>query len=175
MFSALNQGSLIHILDKTDGLKYKVGEVIGVTQTNNFNAPIGTSSFPNLNNQIKIKVKVDGNVVDYPEVLSTASIASYNNGNVIISETKEAILSQIETIVQASKNYLSEEFVNQQKTNINEGEAILKKLSPQFAKDKERDVRIDSLDTKVTSMESKLDKILIALSNNTSNPTIKIQ
>lgn len=42
-----------------------------------------------------------------------------------------------------------------------------------IAKDKERDDRINSLDTKVSSMEGKLDKILNVLSSN-SNPTLKL-
>lgn len=31
MFSALNQGSLVYILDKTDGVKFKIGEIVGTT------------------------------------------------------------------------------------------------------------------------------------------------
>ena len=33
MFSALNQGSLVYILDKTDGVKFKNGEIVGTTVT----------------------------------------------------------------------------------------------------------------------------------------------
>ena len=32
MFSALSQGSLVYLLDKTSSPEYKVGEVIGVSQ-----------------------------------------------------------------------------------------------------------------------------------------------
>lgn len=34
MFSGLTQGSLVYILDKTKDLKYKVGEVVGITHLN---------------------------------------------------------------------------------------------------------------------------------------------
>lgn len=53
-------------------------------------------------------------------------------------------------------------------------ENIMKELNPQFAKDKERDDRINGLDSKVTSMEGKLDKILNALTNSSGNPTLKL-
>lgn len=167
MFSALNQGSLIYILDKTDGLKYKTGEVVGTTVPTNFNSP-----FQNLHNgNITIKVKIDGNVVDYPEVPSNNTVASYNNGNIIISETKSGLQNEVENIIQSAKQILSNrEYYEKQ---IKDGEDILKSINPQFAKDKERDDRIDGLDSKVTSMESKLDKILNALTNN-NNPTIKL-
>ena len=53
-------------------------------------------------------------------------------------------------------------------------ENIMRELNPQFAKDKERDDRINGLDSKVTSMEGKLDKILNALTNSSGNPTLKL-
>ena len=31
MFSALNQGSLVYILDKTKNVKFSIGEVVGTT------------------------------------------------------------------------------------------------------------------------------------------------
>lgn len=159
MFSALSQGSLIHILEKTDGLKYKVGEVIGVTQPNIYGSGFGTPSFPN--NNITLKVKVDGKVVDYPEVPSATSVASYNNGSVILSETKDGLQTQVESILQSSRQIVNN--IESYKKSIADCEDILKDLNPQFAKDKERDDRINGLDSKVTSMETKLDKILNAL------------
>ncbi len=160
MFSALSQGSLIHILEKTDGLKYKVGEVIGVTQPNAFGGGIyGTPSFSTTN--ITLKVKVDGKIVDYPEVPSASNVASYNNGCIILSETKDGLQAQVESILQNSRQVLNN--IDSYKKSITDCENILKELNPQFAKDKERDDRIDGLDSKVTSMESKLDKILSAI------------
>lgn len=162
MFSALSQGSLIHILDKTDGLKYKIGEVIGVTQPNGFNGVYGTPSFPNGN--ITLKVKVDGQSIEYPEVPSANSTFSYNNGNIVISENKFGLQTEVENVLQNSRQIINN--IDTYKKSIEDCEAILKELSPQFAKDKERDDRINGLDNKVTSMESKLDKILNAITNN---------
>lgn len=166
MFSALSQGSLIHILDKTDGIKYKTGEVIGVTQPNSYGSGYGASSFLNPGN-ITIKAKVDGEVKEYPEVPATQNIISYNGGTVIISETQAALQSEIENTRQIAKQHISNVPIYEK--TIKDCEDVLKIISPQFAKDKERDDRIDGLDTKVTSMESKLDKILNVLSNNNTN------
>jgi hypothetical protein len=169
MFSALSQGSLIHILDKTDGLKYKVGEVIGVTQPKtNFGGAFGTPSFNTAT--INLKVKIDGNTFDYPDVPSTNSVMSYNNGKIVISETKQGLQTEVETVLQNSKQILSNRSYYEQ--SVKDCETILKELNPQFAKDKERDDIIDGLTTKVTGMEDKLDKILNVLS--TSNNTIKL-
>lgn len=167
MFSALNQGSLIYIIDKTDGLKYKTGEVVNVIQNNNFCGTLGTSSFmPNGN--ITLKVKVDNNVIDYPEVPRNNSIASYNNGATIICETKQALITELENTLQHTKQILAERSKHEQ--TVTDCESLLKELNPVFAKDKERDDRIHGLDVKVSNMEDKLDKILNVLStSNKSN------
>ena len=171
MFSALSQGSLIHILEKTDGLKYKVGEVIGVTQPNQQNGLFSAPSFNNPNSLITIKVKVDGGIKEYPEVIPVQTVMSYNNGGLIISETVQGIQTEVENIHKRNKQILANKELYEKE--IVDCENIMKELNPQFAKDKERDDRINGLDSKVTSMEGKLDKILNALTSN-GNPTIKI-
>lgn len=170
MFSALNQGSPIYIIDKTDGLKYKTGEVVGVTQGNAFNGAFGTQSFAP-NGTVTIKVKVDNNVIDYPEAPRNGSVVSYNNGATIVCETKQGLITELENTLQQTKQILAERPKYEQ--IVNDCESLLKEINPVFAKDKERDDRINSLDTKVTSMEGKLDKILNVLSTN-SNPNIKL-
>lgn len=163
MFSALSQGSPIYIIDKTDGLKYKTGEVVSVIQGNAFGGTFGTTSFVP-NGTVTLKVKVDNNVIDYPEVPINGSVMTYNNGATIICETKQGLISELENTLQQTKQILAERSKYEQ--IVSDCESLLKEINPVFAKDKERDDRINSLDTKVTSMEGKLDKILNVLSNN---------
>lgn len=170
MFSALSQGSPIYIIDKTEGLKYKTGEVIGVTQANAFGGTFGTSSFAP-NGTITIKVKVDNNVIDYPEVPINGSVISYNNGATVVCENKQVVITELENTLQQTKQILASREKHEQ--TVKSCEELLKELNPVFAKDKERDDRINSLDTKVSSMEGKLDKILNVLSSN-SNPNLKL-
>ena len=170
MFSALSQGSPIYIIDKTDGLKYKTGEVVGITQGNAFNGAFGTQSFAP-NGTVTIKIKVDNNVIDYPEAPRNGSVVSYNNGATIVCETKQGLITELENTLQQTKQILAERPKYEQ--IVSDCESLLKEINPVFAKDKERDDRINSLDTKVTSMEGKLDKILNVLSTN-SNPNIKL-
>ena len=171
MFSALSQGSRIHILEKTDGLKYKVGEVIGVTQPQ-IGSIFCSPSYPNPNSLITIKVKVDGGVKEYPEVVPTQNVMSYNKGALVISETVQGIQVTVENIHKHNKQILANKELYEKE--IVDCENIMKELNPQFAKDKERDDRINGLDSKVTSMEGKLDKILNALTNTNNNPTLKL-
>lgn len=147
MFSALTQGSPIYLLDKTSTLEYKVGEILGV-------------SFPKISsygNTVDLKVKVEGNVQEFNSVPSINSVISYNNGNIIISETKQGIQTEVENILQNSRKILSN--IDNYKQNIIECESILKQLNPQFAIDKERDERLSNLESRFDGVESKLDKI----------------
>lgn len=162
MFSALNQGSFVYILDKTKGIKFKIGEVIGVTNINQNNYPV--NQIPN--QPINLKVKVEDTVYDFNAISSSASLVTYDNGKFIISETKQGLQSEVYAILQNRKNII--ENIPQYKNDIVECETVLKDLNPEFAKDKERDERIDSLSTQVTNMQSTLDKIVNLISSNNS-------
>ena len=166
MFSALSQGNLVYIIDKTDGLKYKTGEIVNIVQGNIFGGAFGTSSFVP-NGTVTLKVKVDNNVIDYPEAPLNGSKASYNNGATIVCDNKQGLISEIENTLQSTKQLLADRPKHEQ--IVNDCEEILKELNPVFAKDKERDDRINSLDSKVSSIASKLDKILNAVSINNSS------
>ena len=166
MFSALTQGTIVHILDKTDGLKYKTGEVIGVVQPNVFGGAFGTPSFSNPTS-ITLKLKVDGDVKEYPEIPATQTIMSYNNGQVIISETQQGIITEVKNIHQNSKQILANK--DYYEKLVTDAEDIMKEADPQYAQDKERDDRINALDNKVSNMSDKLDRVLNAITKGNFN------
>ena len=151
MFSALSQGSPIYILDKTSSPKYNIGEIVGVSypKTNLYN--LGPQ------NTVDIKVKIEGNVQEFSSIPSINSIVSYNNGKIIISETKQGIQNEVESILSNSKQILNN--IDNYKKNVEDCEEILKQLNPQFAIDKERDERLSNLENRFDGFESKLDKI----------------
>ena len=151
MFSALSQGSPIYLLDKTSTPDYKVGEIVGV-------------SYPKMNpynvgpqNTVDLKVKIDGEIQEFNSIPSINSVVSYNSGKIIISESKQGIQTEVENILQNSKQILSN--IDTYKQNVIDCENILKQLNPQFAIDKERDERLSSLENRFDGFESKLDKI----------------
>lgn len=147
MFSALSQGSPIFLLDKTSTLDYKVGEVVGVS------AP----KFNSFGNTVDLKIKVDDSIQEFNNISSVSNYTSYNNGKIIISESKQSIQNEIEGILQNRKQILNN--IDVYKEEIIQCENILKQLSPQFAIDRERDERLSNLETRFDGVESKLDKI----------------
>ena len=151
MFSALSQGSPIYLLDKTSTPIYQVGEILGVSYPKLSSYSIGPQ------NTVDLKVKIDGEVQEFNSIPSINSVVSYNGGKIIISESKQGIQTEVENILQNSKQILNN--IETYKQNVTDCENILKQLNPQFAIDKERDERLTSLENRFDGFESKLDKI----------------
>lgn len=156
MFSALNQGSLVYILDKTDKLKYSIGEVVGTTIPQF--ATDGTNQMV-----MNIKVKVCDVTTDFNNIPSNSSIVTYKGGKTIIAETKQQIQAEVESILHEANYTL--EHIEDIKDEAEQAENILKSIDTNYAKDKARDEEIASLKDKVSGVESKLDKILDIVSN----------
>lgn len=155
MFSALNQGSLVYILDKTDGVKFKIGEIVGTT--------VPQFAIDSSGMVMKLSVKINGNVAEYNNVPSAATIVSYNNGKFIIAETKQSIQSEVESTLH-NANYIIEH-IEDYKSQITQCEDVLKELNPQYAKDKARDEEIANIKSEVAGMKTNIDKILAAVTN----------
>ena len=155
MFSALNRGSLVYILDKTDGVKFKIGEIVGTT--------VPQFAIDGSGMVMKLSVKINGNVAEYNNVPSAATIVSYNNGKFIIAETKQSIQSEVESTLH-NANYIIEH-IEDYKSQIAQCEDVLKELNPQYAKDKARDEEIANIKSEVAGMKTNIDKILAAVTN----------
>lgn len=156
MFSALNQGSLVYILDKTDKLNYSIGEVVGTTIPQF--ATDGTNQMV-----MNIKVKIGDVTTDFNNIPSNSSIVTYKGGKTIIAETKQQIQAEVESILHKANYTL--EHIEDIKVEAEQAETILKSIDTNYAKDKARDEEIASLKDKVSGVESKLDKILDIVSN----------
>lgn len=156
MFSALNQGSLVYILDKTDKLNYSIGEVVGTTIPQF--ATDGTNQMV-----MNVKVKIGDLTTDFNNIPSNSSIVTYKGGKTIIAETKQQIQAEVESILHKANYTL--EHIEDIKAEAEQAENILKSIDTNYAKDKARDEEIASLKDKVSGVESKLDKILDIVSN----------
>lgn len=155
MLSALQQGSLVYIIDKTKDIKYLIGEVVNKTE------PAADYSNPNIGlnppTYFDLIVKVDNETYKFQHLNASLSVA--NSDNAVVSETKEGLTPTVENILHNSKKIIDPDNIQYHTQAVASCEEILKKLNPVFAKDKERDERIQSLEDKVTGMDDKLDKI----------------
>ena len=157
MFSALRPGSTLYILDKTETPKVKIGYVETVTQPrpmyNTYNPSVSFGT--NMQTVVDIAVKIGDDKKEIVGIPSNATIHSY--GDYVVSETREAMISEVDAMMQNSKNLISN--IDQHKKIIASCEDILKQLNPVYAKEQERDNAIDSLTEQVNSMQSVLNRL----------------
>lgn len=162
MLSAVHQGSLVYIIDKTKGIKFKIGEVVNKTEPKlDFQSSMNLSPI----GYFDLNVKTDSDNYEFKHVSGDAVTVNYNQGNVIISETKEALVPIIETILHNSKQATDEDYIKLNRQNIEDCDIILKQLNPIYAKEQERDGEIQDLKAKVAGIDDKLDKLFNLINN----------
>lgn len=164
MFSGVRQGSLFYILEKGEGISLKIGQVVSVSNPqpkyNQFGSTPTFTAQPEM--VVDIKVKLGEDVLEFKQLNANASIA--NSGNVIVSDSKEAMSAEVEGLLRTSKQII--ESVSFHEKVITSCDAILRELNPQFAKEKEQEEKIGQLEARMGYMDSKLDKMFDLLSEN---------
>ena len=157
MFSTLRQNSPIYVLDKKDSPVLKKGIIETVSPQRS-----RTGSFYGqpMDMIVDIRVNIDGTSQEFKNIPANLSIA--NDGNIVISETKEAMSTEVDSMLLISKQIL--ESVDYHKDVIEKCEQILKDLNPQFAKDKFQEEKINSLESRIGGVENTLGDIKDMLS-----------
>ena len=157
MFSTLRQNSPIYVLDKKDSPVLKKGIIETVSPQRS-----RTGSFYGqpMDMIVDIRVNIDGTSQEFKNIPANLSIA--NDGNIVISETKEAMSTEVDSMLSISKQIL--ESVDYHKDVIDKCEQILKDLNPQFAKDKLQEEKINSLESRIGGVENTLGDIKDMLS-----------
>ena len=150
MFSSLRPGATLYILDKSNEPDVKIGYVDAVSQprpmykTYNPAVAFGT----NMQSVVDITVKINGERKDIVGVPSNETVHSY--GDYTVSETREGMISEIDNMLQNSKNII--ESAEQHRKIVASCEDILKRLNPVYAKEQQRDTAIEDLTNQVNSM-----------------------
>ena len=170
MFSGSRQGNLFYILEKGDELKLKVGQVVSVSNPQpkygQFNTPaFGTQ--PEMT--VDVRVKVDDETMDFKQLSANASIA--NSGNVVVSDSKDAMSAEVEGLLRTSKGILDS--VPYHEKVIVSCDAILRDLNPTFKKEKEQEEKIGMLEEKMVGIEDTLGEMMNMLSSALGTPKSK--
>lgn len=171
MFSGLRQGSALFILDKSGepkvvtGYVHKLNGPYPMYKTFNPAVSFGT----NMQTLVDITVRIGNEEKEITGVPSTSTI--HSSGDYVISESKEGMISEVDAMMQNSKNILAS--IDQHKANITSCEKILKELNPVYAKEQERDEAIESLTEQMNSMQGILARLETMLAKSSSNENIQ--
>lgn len=159
MFSGVRQNNSFYILEKENGLNLKIGQVVSVSNPQSiYGQPYGSEQY------VDIVVRVDEETMEFKRLPASLSIA--NSGEVVVSDAKQAMINEVESMQRSSQQLLSK--VDYHTQVVDDCNNILKVLNPTFAKEQERDEDISNLKSKIGGLEDKMDKILNILSNDGS-------
>ena len=162
MFQGVRQNGLFYILEKGDNLKLRIGQVISVSNPQpkygQFNTPTFGSQ-PEMT--VDIRVKVDEETLDFKQLNANANIA--NSGNVVVSDSKEAMSAEVEGLLRTSKAILDSIPYHEKMRGACDN--ILRDLNPSFKKEKEQEEKIGALEEKMVGIEGTLNDMMSMLSN----------
>jgi len=154
MFSNLSQNSILYILDLTDEPKILNGPVERVTlprpKYNNFN--------PTMEMIVDITATINGEKREFKGV-PNSSIANFGSDAFIIAESKDALNSYVNAMLQNSQSVLDS--VEKHKKLVEQYTKSLEALNPSLKSERVKDEAISALQDQV----KELKEMLAGLSN----------
>lgn len=153
MFSNLGQNSILYVFDIQGDKKILSGPIERVTlprpKYSNFN--------PSFDMVVDIYATINGEKREFKGVPNN-SIADFGNDTYIIAESKDALISYINSLIQNSDSVINS--VDRHTKLKSFYEEALQELNPAIKADKEKDKIIKSLQSQVDSLQKGMDKIL---------------
>lgn len=117
---------------------------------------------PNLMVPFNATVKFeDGSQSEFQQLQPNSSVALY--GNVVVAETKELMMQEVEQMVRQSKSVLDS--MDYHKKVVSSCDDMMRLLSPTFAKEKDTEHRLDTLEQGLGDIK----KMLLNMSETSSS------
>lgn len=157
MFSNLNTGSIIYILDTKDSLKLSTGQITNITPPRTKRATFNPYD-TNYELVMDITVTVNGERREFQQVPSNLSVANFGSDVFTIADSKEAMDNHIENIFQTSKSIV--DGYDKHKQRMEECKAVRLELNPSLAAEIQRDSAISKLESKVDALTSQMQQLV---------------
>lgn len=170
MFQANRQGNLFYILEKGEELKLRIGQVESVSNPQpKYSSQFSVPAFGQSEMTVDVRVKVDDEIMEFKQLGANASIA--NSGNVVVSDSKDAMSSEVEGLLRTSKGILDS--VPYHEKMLISCDNILRDLNPTFKKEKEQEEKMTMLEGEVIGIKDTLNEMMGLLSNALGTPKSK--
>lgn len=153
MFNTLGQNSLFYILDKNNKPTLKIGKVT--------EAKVNPQFYGLANQEMDIKVDVNGDIYEFKKIPANVSIISPSTG-IVISDNVEDMTKEYEGLVSSSQQVLDN--IEYYQGIVNSKDEIYSKLNPKYAKEKEQENKLNNLEGRVGNVESGINDIKAMLS-----------
>lgn len=154
MLSGLRQGTPVYVLYKNEP-RFAVGKVAQVSNQYppqfNFQQPLNPN---NMGMMVDLSIDVDGKTESYPRIPINSSIAEFPDKGVILSETRDGIVNEINVIRNASQTAIDQ--VDVHKKIIASCDQLLLDLNPQLKHEQEQAGKIARLEEQLAGMSDQI-------------------
>lgn len=152
MLSGLRPGTPVFVLNKNE-LRFKNGKVVSVSNQYpqyNFQQPLNPGNGP----VVDMAVEIDGKTETFSRIPLNSTIAEFPDKGVIISETRDGIINEVNVIRSASQTAIDQ--VEAHKRVVASCEQLLFDLNPQLKKDQEQAQEIANLKQQLAGMSDQI-------------------
>lgn len=154
MFSNLAKNHQVFVIDKREDGVLKIGVVDEVKNTNPYQLNLGIA--PSVPFDVLVKYE-DGSVETFPQLPPNQCVQTYNNGDIIVCDSRDVAQSEVEKINSYSKKHI--ELVPHFEKLISSSEKMLRQLNPNYAKQQQTDEDIKNLKADVRSVTDTLSEM----------------
>lgn len=154
MLSGLRQGTPVYVLYKNEP-RFAVGKVAQVSNQYppqfNFQQPLNPNT---MGMMVDLSIEVDGKTETYPRIPINSSIAEFPDKGVILSETRDGIVNEINVIRNASQTAIDQ--VDLHRRIIASCDQLLLDLNPQLKHEQEQAGKIARLEEQLAGMSEQI-------------------
>jgi len=156
MFQSLRIGTPLYVLHKNVP-KLEVGEVTFVSNpAPQFGTTYGAGYQMQQPTVVDVKIKCGEQAIELKQLPANQTIADYGNG-MVISESKDGILTEIDTLRKNSMRVL--ESIDHHKELVKQCESFIAELNPQVKIEAERSQEIAGLKDEVNGLKDDMTDI----------------
>lgn len=152
MLSGLRPGTPVYVLYKNEP-RFATAKVVSVSNQYpqfNFQQPLN----PGQNVAVDIAIEVNGKTETYQRIPLNSTIAEFPDKGVLVSETRDGIINEVNAIRGASQAALEQ--VEAHKRVIASCDQLLFDLNPQLRKDQEQATEIANLKQQLAGMSDQI-------------------
>lgn len=156
MFQSLRPNNQVFILHKDRAL-LETGSVVSVS------TPVPKYPVQPMFGQpqemvVDLVVKVNNQDITYQKLPATLDIADFGNSNIVLSDSREAMNSEITSLKQKSVTILNS--IDFHKDMITNCDRILSELNPEFAEKQQQQLEINTLKTQMGELSKNMTELM---------------
>lgn len=148
MFSALRQSNPVYILDKGENPSLRIGQVVSVSSPQQNFGQINAYT-------VDVTVNVNGENVEFKKLPASFVIATTDG--LVVAESREAMLAEVEGFEKASKDALAHMAYHEKVVKVCKD--IKKELNPQYAEQLKQAEKITALEESVGTIKDDISEI----------------